>query len=101
MRHPGPKYFSFGHNVGPISDAEGFTDVVVCYEDPDTAAAQIENYVLDIVDGFGIDTCERFVKEDELRLGGKGARNLSSTALAAGQGIAPRITNMLDTEFLQ
>ena len=79
------KYFSFSHNVSAVGDTESFAHIVIGNQNSDAAAPQVQNHTLNIVDGLGIDTGKRLVKQNELRLSRERARNFSAPALAARQ----------------
>src|SRR6185369_3534052 len=58
LRLARPENSSFGHDVGPVRDPESFSDVVIGDEDSDAAIAQVQYYILNVVDGFRIDARE-------------------------------------------
>src|SRR5437763_10799473 len=84
-RRAGTENFSFSHDVRAVRYTQGFTHIVIGYEDPDAATAQIQDDTLNIVDRFWIDSGERFIQENELRFSCERPRNLSPAAFASRQ----------------
>src|SRR2546421_3900932 len=95
------KYFSLSHDIGAVGHAEGFAHIMISNQDPDAAAAQVDEYTLNIVAGLGIDSGKRFVQENELRLSRQRASNFSTPAFASGQGIAAGVAHVFDAELLK
>ena len=56
------------HDVRAIRDAQRLPHIMIGDEHPDPSVAKMENDLLDIGDRNRIDSGERLVKEDELRL---------------------------------
>ena len=63
----GSKNSTLSHDIGPISHAESFSNVVIGDENTNTTTTQIKYYILYVVDRLGIDAGERFIKEYVLR----------------------------------
>src|SRR5215831_15260934 len=63
-------------DVGPISDAQGFSDVVVSYEHTYAAVAEVKNDLLDVRNRDGVDAGEGFIEQDELRRDDQCTRDL-------------------------
>src|SRR2546421_1598269 len=76
---------SFSHDVRAVRYTQGFTHIVIGYEDADAATAQIQDDTLDVVDRFGIDAGEGFVQKNELRFSCESPRNLSPASFASRQ----------------
>src|SRR6188474_3633388 len=75
-----PEDFAFSHDVGPVCYTEGFSDVMIGDQKPDTSITQIEYYILNVVDGFRIDTGKRLIQQYILRFGCECSRNLGSSS---------------------
>src|SRR5438105_8148856 len=71
------------HDVGAISNAQRFTDVVIGDEYADAAIAEMKNDFLDVGDGNRVDPGERLVEEHELRRDNQRARDFGAAPLAA------------------
>src|SRR2546425_1158748 len=84
-RRPGTEDLSFSHDVSAVRYTQGFTHIVVGYEDADAATAQIQNDTLDVVDRFWIDAGEGFIQKNELRFSCERPRNLSPPPFASRQ----------------
>src|ERR1044072_4561987 len=77
---PRPKNLAFSHDVSAVGDPESFADVVIGNQNADAAAAQIQNHALNIINRFGINSGERFIEQNELRLGCQSTRDFGSPA---------------------
>src|SRR5688500_9423639 len=95
------KNFTLSHDVRSIGYAESFAHIVIGNQETDSAVAQIEYDILDIVNGFRVDAGERFVQKYILRFGCERPCYLSSSPFAAGKRIASRIADMGDAKFFQ
>src|SRR5437016_5281159 len=84
-RRAGTENLPFSHDVRAVRYTQGFTHIVIGYKDSDAAPAQIQDDTLDIVDRSWIDSGERFIKENELRLSCERPRNLSPAPFASRQ----------------
>src|ERR1044072_6739493 len=84
-RRAGTKNLPFSHDVSTVSDPQSLSHVVIRDEDADAPTAKIENYALNVVDGFGIDAGKGFIQKNELRFSCESSRNLSSASFASGQ----------------
>ena len=69
--------------VGTVDDAEGLAHIVVGDHHANAAGAQLENNLLYLGDRDRVDGGERFVHQQELRLGDKRAGDFEAAALAA------------------
>ena len=59
------------------------------------------DYALDIEHRNRVDTGERLVEQDELRIGGQRPRNLDATPLAAREADAGAGPDVADVQFLE
>src|SRR5262249_10728793 len=55
------------HDVGPISNAQRFTHIVVGDEHTDAAVLEMKNDLLDVTDRYRVDAGKRLVEQDEFR----------------------------------
>src|SRR5262245_27995145 len=62
---PTAKYMPVPENIGPIRYFQGLSDVMVGYEDADTAPFEVRDDPLYVDDGYGVDPREGLVEEDE------------------------------------
>ena len=92
---------AFVEEVGVVSDAECFADVVVGDEDADVALFEFDDDVLDVLYGDGVDAGERFVEEEEEWVVGEGAGYLGASALAAGELYAFAVAYVLEVELVE
>src|SRR6266852_1305258 len=96
-----PEDPSVGHDISAIGHAQRFAHVMIGNQDADSATAQIEDHTLNVVYRFWIDTRERFVQQNKLRLSRQGASDFRATPLTAGQRITARVTNVIDPKLLK
>ena len=88
VRGSGAEDAPLGDDVGAVGDAEGLADVVVGDQNADAAGLEVEDDLLQLEHGNGIDAAEGFVEEDKAGLDAKTAGNLDAAAFATGQRIA-------------
>ena len=69
-------------------------------DDADVAVLEFGDDVLDVLHGDGIDACEGFVQEDELRIHGKGAGDFAAAALTAGELDALGLADLGEVELV-
>jgi len=72
-------------DIGTIDDFEGYTHVVIGNEDSDPAILEMSNQLAYVGHRDRIDTGQRLVEEDEMRLRCESAGDLAASALTAGQ----------------
>src|SRR5206468_3991857 len=84
----------------PIGDAEGLADVVVGDEDTDAASFEVEDDLLQVEHGDGVDAGEGLVEQDEAGRDAETTGDLDAAALAAGEGITAVLANVVETELL-
>ena len=70
--------------------------VVVSDEDTYVLALQLEDDALDVLHSNGVDTGERLIQEDKVRVDGQGAGNLGTTTLATRELYALATESKLD-----
>ena len=75
--------FALAEKVDAVDDVKGLAHIVVGDEDSHAALAQVLNDLLDICDGKRVNTRERLIQEDELRLKRKAACDLDAAAFAS------------------
>src|SRR5699024_701916 len=92
---------SFAENIGAVADAERFPDVVIGNEHADAASGQMTDDALDIEYRNRIDPGEGLIQQDEARVGGQGAGDLSPPRLATGQTDAAGVAQVADVELFQ
>ena len=71
------------NQIRAIHYGESFADVVVGDHDGQSRFAQIDDDLLHVINGNGIDTAERLVEHQQLRLRDQRTRNGQSAFLAA------------------
>jgi hypothetical protein len=72
-------------DVGPVADAQRFAHVVIGDEHADAALFEKSDDFLNLQHRNRIDTCERFVEQDEARVRRERSRNFNTAALATGE----------------
>jgi len=77
----GTKDFSFGDNVGPIGYRQRLADVVIGDQDADCAGLEVEDNLLQIEDGDGVDATEGLVEQQEAGLNAKAACDFYAATL--------------------
>ena len=60
---------------------------------------ELPNYLLDILNGYRIDTGKGFVEHNKLRVDGKATGNLGAAALATRQLVALVLAHFLQSEL--
>ena len=93
--------FSVRHYIRTVGNSQRFADVMVGYQDTDALVFEVEYYLSDIVDSEGVDTSERLIEENVLRLGRQASGDLDAPPFAAGKCVAPRSADVDDAEFLE
>src|SRR6185369_6138357 len=78
----GAEDFALRHYICAVRYAKSFAHVVIGNEYPDTTISQVEYYILNIIHCFRIDTRERLVQQDVLRLGSQSSCYFSAPAFA-------------------
>ncbi len=86
-------------DVGAVGDAERFADVVVRDENSDATLLQVEDDLLKVEYGDGIDAAEGLVQQDEAGVDAEATRNLYTAALATGERIALCATDVAQIEL--
>ena len=69
-------------------------------EDADVAVFQAPDDMLDVLHGDGVDTGERLVEHDELRLDGQTAGYLRTAPLTTAELVAEVLAHLAETELL-
>src|SRR6185503_15558547 len=101
MRLARTENFSLGHYVCTVGDAKRFAHIVVRDENSNSTIAQVDDYILNIIDCFRIDAREGLVQQNVLRLGCKSSRYLGPATLAARERIAARVSHVANAELFQ
>ena len=70
-------------------------------QNADTPFAQMQDDLLDVDDGDGIDAGEWLVQQHEPRFAGQGSGNLHSPSFTAGQAHGRLVAQVVDAEFLK
>ena len=81
-------------DVRAIADAQGLADIMVRDENAYIALLEVFDDALNIENGYGVDTGEGFVQQDESGVGRQGSRYLHASSFAAGQADANAIPDM-------
>ena len=79
---------AFREDIGAFADAERLAHVMVGDQHADAAIVQVLHDLLDITDCNRINACERFVEQDEARIGCQCACDFDAATFAAGQALA-------------
>src|SRR5271168_3428087 len=88
FRASGAEDTPFVDDVGAVGNGEGFADVVIRDQYPDSACFQVEDDLLQIQDGNRIDARKRLIQQDEGRLDAETAGDLYPAPFAAGKRVA-------------
>jgi hypothetical protein len=75
------QYLPFIYDIGPVGDLKSVPDIMVGKDDPQPLLFLIEDDSLKLDDGQGIDSCERFIQEKELRLKDEESADLEAPPL--------------------
>ena len=70
-------------------------------DDPDILILQFRDDVLDILDGDRVDTGERLVKEDELRVDCECSGNLTTATLTTGELDTLALADLMEVELVK
>ena len=92
---------TFVEQVCSVDDRECLTYVVVCNDDSDILVFELCDDLLDILDGDRVDTGERFIKEDELRVDCKRAGDLAAAALTTGELDTLALADLMEIELIK
>src|SRR4029079_6304936 len=95
------KDLPFRHDVSTVRDAERLAHVVIGNQDTHTTIPTVENYILNIINCFWIDTGEGLVKQDVLRFGSKGPGYFSAPPLAARKRVAARVAHVCNAKLFE
>src|SRR5579872_3357224 len=87
-------------DVGAVGDHEGFADVVVCHQNADAGALQVEDDALQLQYLNGIDARKRLVQQQEARLDHQRPRDLDAPTFAARQCVTLVSADLLQAELL-
>ena len=88
-------------NIGPVTNAKRFSDIMFGDEDANATIAQMIDDFLDVDDGKRVYSRKGFVEEHEPGFTGQGACNFHASAFAAGQADGGLAAQVGDAEFLQ
>ena len=95
------KYAPGVDDVGVIADTQRFAYVVVGDQDADAALLEKADDLLDLQHSDRVDPGERFIEQDETRVGGQRAGDFDAPSLAAGKRRRIDVAYMLDMQFGQ
>ena len=88
-------------DIAAIGDGERLALAMVGNEDRDPVVTELDDDLLDRVDGDRIDAGERLVEKDDPRVGDEAAGDLEPPLLAAGERPGPRLADVLDRELFE
>ena len=74
-------------------------DVVVRYENAYVAVLELPYYLLDILDGNGVNSGKRLVQHYEFGLYGQASGNLRTASLTTGETVTQVLAYLLETEL--
>src|SRR5437764_44220 len=86
---PLPEDFAFFDDIGAIGDLQSFAHVVICDEDSDPARTKLRDNSLNLENRNRIDSCKRFIKQDECRVNCQSPRDFHPPPFAPGKRIGP------------
>ena len=69
-------------------------------QDSNAGSLKVENDLLQVENGYGIDPGERLVQQDECGIDAESARNLNSSALSSRKRPTPILANVLQPQLL-
>ena len=88
-------------DVRPVTDTQGFPDIVVGDENADAPALQQLYDLLDFPDGDRVHAGEGFIQQDERGLERQGPGNLHAALFTAGKPDGELVPEVVDAELLQ
>ena len=74
---------AFIEQVGTVGDRKGLANIVVSDDDTDILVFEFGDDELNVLHSNRVYSGERFVKQDELRVNGKGTGNLAAASLTS------------------
>ena len=86
-------------DVGTVDDVQCFAHIVIRNQNTDPPVLEMRDQVTNITDGNGIDTRERFIEKNEMRVRCQRAGNLDTPALTARQRQRRCTAQMRDGKF--
>jgi len=92
--------FTIDEDVVSVGNVESGVDVVIGDEDADAFFCEPLDDVLKFFDGNGVDSGERFIEKNKVRLGGHGAGDFYATAFTAGKDSAHAVADFFDVQFV-
>ena len=85
--------------VGPVSDGQGLTDIVVSDDDTYILVFEFRDNELDVLHGNRVNSSERLVQKDELGVDGQGAGDLATAPFASGELDAKAFAHLGEVEL--
>src|ERR1700692_249004 len=101
IRRSGGEHRALTHDVCAAANPQDLADIMIGYEHADALVGQVLDYSLNIDNGQGVDTGERFVQQDEPRIRRQGPGDLHAPALAAGKAHSEAVSYMADMQLSQ
>src|SRR5690606_576820 len=91
---------AFADDIGPITDTQCFTYVVVGDQHTDVARLEEPDNALNLDHGDGIHTCKGFIQQNEARACRQGTGDFHPATFAAREGYGCISADMSDLQLI-
>src|SRR4030095_6675357 len=95
------KDLSLDQQIGPVTNRQCFSNVMICYQYADVFIFQPSNDRLNIFHRNGVNACEGFVEQNKFWVNGKGSCDFCPSPFTPAQQIAVTFTHMMKSELIQ
>ena len=92
---------AFIEDISPVTDSQGFANIVIGYQYADPPFFQMTDNLLDIQDRYRVDPGKWFIEKNKFWIKDQRPGYLNPTSFTTGQSIAEGLCNMRQTKIFQ